>query len=145
MSNMQNHDSLILFCPMCFADEDGGSWGAGVDADMCHNCCAVRSAIEIPRWAAESIRGQASWVGCRYYPNQEDRERFRETRALRALPVNFPGRTSKPVMDEVNSYWVTQRMPGGATISSVFKAVSEEDAIEASRLSLPYVSAEELE
>lgn len=139
-----DHKEPLDFCPVCFASSEGGSWGVGVIGDHCMNCGAGGT-VRIPRWAVDSIRAQASWVGRRYYPGPEDRERAAELKALRALPTSFPGRRAVKDKNEQYRWWVTQDLPGNKNVSSSFKATSAEDAMEASRYSLPYVPAEDLE
>lgn len=134
---------LIPFCPACFASSENGSWSYTVMGDFCSNCGAIGT-ITIPRWAIESIRHQASWVGRRYYPNQEDRENAAELRALRAIPKSFPGRTAQQDKEDKYRYWVTQRLDSNKTVSTSVKAASVDDAIEASRYVLPYVPEEQL-
>jgi len=138
-----DHKEVLGFCPQCFASTEGGSWGTGVIDDHCYNCGAG-GAIRIPRWAVDSIRAQASWVGRRYYPGPEDSENAVELKNLRSLPTSFPGRTAEKDKEEQYRWWVTQALPGNKSISSSFKATSAEDAIEASRYSLPYVPEEDL-
>ncbi len=66
----------VDFCPGCFATNlDGsccptGSDGTGLQLG-CDNC-GGHHLLHMPKWAADSIRRQASWVGKRYYPNHED-------------------------------------------------------------------------
>jgi hypothetical protein len=139
-----DHKEILGFCPGCFASTEGGSWGVGVIGDHCMNCGATGT-VQIPRWAVDSIRAQASWVGRRYYPGPEDQERAAELKALRALPPSFPGRRAEEDKHEKYRWWVTQDLPGNKNVSSMFKATSAADAIEASRYSLPYVPAEDLE
>jgi len=140
------HHELLNFCARCFASDDGGSWGVGTIDGHCFNCGAGWTGeLKLPRWAVESIRAQASWVGRRYYPGPEDQERVAELKALRALPTSFPGRRAEEDKQEKYRWWVTQDLPGNKNVSSMFKATSAADAIEASRYSLPYVPAEDLE
>jgi len=61
------------FCTMCFASERNGSWGCTTMNNYCLNCGAGGTTVEIPEWAIENIRKNASWVGKRYYPCDEDR------------------------------------------------------------------------
>lgn len=100
--------------------------------------------MPLPAWAIESIRAQASWVGKRYYPADEDRERHEERKALLKLVGEFPGREAKPSQSEqmAGKYEVVQQMPGGR---SVMTWVSANDAEEAMRKSgLTYFTAEQL-
>lgn len=150
-------EELLNFCSRCFASDDGGSWGIGTIGAAegsgagahCLNCGANWTVdIKIPRWAIESIRSQASWVGRRYYPGPEDKENAKELRFLRSLPTTFPGRSAEPIADEPYRWWVKQLLPkgfSGASVMIAVKASSVEDAVEASRLLLPYIPAEVLE
>jgi hypothetical protein len=140
--------ALVSFCTRCFADDHGGSWGAGVmDGGHCLNCGAG-GAISLPRWAVEEIRRSASWVGRRYYPQSEDIEIHEERCALLALVPSFPGRTARPakrieqgerVPDE-GRWEVEQTFPKGC-ISSTVEASSAEEAIEKTRFGMRYVPA----
>lgn len=131
---------LLLFCPCCFASSEGGSWtkGQAVFEGLCINCGASGPALTIPRWAVESIHRQASWVGKRYYPNDEDKETWDEVQALRATIKEFPGRSVRRTEDG-KDWWVSQRLKKGQSISIVVKAKTWEDAFEKARLQLPYV------
>ncbi len=80
---MSDRTAIIDFCPMCFASTDDSSGGGEIVPNIyCMNCGG--HPIKAPRWAVQSIREQASWVGKRYYPNEEDTERQREIRYFRA-------------------------------------------------------------
>lgn len=103
-------EKVIVFCPRCFASSDGGSWGDGCDEGHCFNCGASNSTVRLPRWAIESIRQQASWVGKRYYAHEEDHVIAAELLALRKLVRKFPGRT---VERHPTGWWVKQEMPDG--------------------------------
>lgn len=139
---------LTGFCPSCFASSDGGSWGVGVEGGHCYNCGAG-GAITIPRWAVESIRAQASWVGRRYYPGREDHELAEERKALLRLVPSFPGRTATPAVRLEDGAWVPdpgrwdvrQMLPNGWIETQVL-AGSAEEAIEATRYHLRYVPQE---
>ena len=65
------------FCVVCFASNEDGSWGCTTvpEANFCGNCSSNDCLVAIPFWAVESIRQQASWVGKRYYPCDEDRSK----------------------------------------------------------------------
>jgi hypothetical protein len=134
-------DEIRQFCVRCFADDKGGSWGDGVYGDakhgtLCANCGAGNCAIEIPEWAVKSIREQASWVGKRYYPIDEDRERSVEIRYLRGIAPPQPGITATRSDDEKHpDWWHVQcgRVGVGPIVAS-----TEAEAIEKGRLSLPY-------
>ncbi len=135
----------VLFCVMCFADSVDGSWGHTVvettSGSHCLNCGASGSGVAMPRWAVESVRKNASWVGCRYYPNQDDRERGAELVHLRALVPHFPGRTAAPIPDHPDRWAVTQRLADSKTVSVAVTASSEDEALAAARTQLPYVPA----
>lgn len=138
--------SIVSFCPMCFASDDGGSWGVGTIGDHCLNCGAG-GAIHVPRWAVDEIRRSASWVGRRYYPQDEDREIDDERRALLATVTRFPGRHAEPARRYVDGEWehdperwqVCQLLRNGSEMSTIIQAESAEAALEASRFFLRYV------
>lgn len=115
-------DDVRWFCVRCFADDHGGSWGDGThpSAGHCANCGAGESLVAIPPWAVASIREQASWVGKRYYPHEEDRATTRELRVLRCKldPFSCPGRTVQRWIDLAGAHlMVMQRMPGDRSVS----------------------------
>lgn len=128
----------LWFCPCCFASSENGSWNHTAYEGGCSNCGAGPS-IQLPPWAIDSIRQQASWVGKRYYPHAEDQEHSREVRALRSIVKEFPGRTA--CENVANPGWsVTQVMPDGSKCSMYFfNAKSEAEALALARLELPYV------
>jgi len=134
----ESHLDRLDFCPGCFATNEDGSWGSTVLGDYCMNCGAGGT-VNIPRWAVKSIRRQASWVGKRYYPHEEDFEKHEEMKALRSLPKAFPGRTAEPCNNEHNRFWVKQQLTENKSVTVSVTASSVEEAIEASRYSLPYV------
>lgn len=144
-------ERVILFCAKCFASSEDGSWGERVDGDdkgsHCFNCGAGNCAVRIPRWAVKSIREQASWVGKRYYPHEEDKEIHNEVQALRKLVKKFPGRTAERCE---KGWWVSQEIPCDRSRShmmfvSLAKAKTAAEAIERSREILRYVPAEAME
>lgn len=142
-----DHKRLLWFCACCFASKEDGSWNHTTSEHYCLNCGARGGAVRIPFWAIESIRNQASWVGKRYYPNQEDKEHARELKYLRALPASFPGRITESDKEERYRWWVKQTLPaetGSQYVSTMVNATSAEDALEASRFLLPYIPAEAL-
>jgi hypothetical protein len=142
-------NELLWFCAKCFASNENGSWGGGIDVAQdekrtnCSNCGAWGCAVKIPRWAVESIREQASWVGKRYYPIDEDKARYAEIQALRALVTEFPGRSAEKIPedhpDDVDQWWVHQELPHGGSTSTSVKAKSAEEALKKGRLLLPYI------
>lgn len=102
----------------------------------CFNC-GGGGTITIPAWAIKSIRGQASWVGKRYYPHEEDKERSEEIKALRALAPDDPERTasSRPQ----GFYMVGQpSQDGGTTSVGPVYADSPEEALKKAKTHLPY-------
>lgn len=142
----------MLFCVQCFASEIDGSWDHVVlqtddDYNICGNCGGRGTAYPLPRAAIESIRKQASWVGKRYYPHEEDAEMNLERMELLKLVDVFPGRTVRNVGDVVKGYWnVTQQLPaGGSQMISVIAENAEHAFQKAHFSSLRYVSAEQLE
>ena len=103
----KEQDEVREFCPNCFADDRGGSWGDGTQCGHCLNC-GGNGTVTLPQWAVDSIRRQASWVGKRYYPATEDRKMATKHAALLELVRRFPGRT----MRLVKSGWsIEQRVP----------------------------------
>jgi hypothetical protein len=125
---------LTLFCPQCFADEGSGSWDHHVirhDAGGHCTNCGNGSCIQIPKWAIDSIRQQASWVGKRHYPHDEDRERYVERQALLSLVVTFPGRTAERLADDTDppSWNVSQVMPDGRRVMTIVRAPDEDCAL----------------
>lgn len=85
----ESRTDLLWFCPGCFASEENGSCNHTCDANYCYNC-GYPSTIQIPRYAIESIRQQASWVGSRYYPNSEDKQIRLELKYLRGQIPDHP-------------------------------------------------------
>jgi len=145
MPEDQNTDQSVPFCVLCFGSADNSSWGEQVTDQHCMNCGAGGSAISIPRWAIDSIRKNASWVGKRYYPNEEDIEDRLEAKRLRKLVTNFPGRTAQAPDDQYTGWVVRQKMPNGRTLSMGFpSASSEEEALDMARTKLPYYDEESL-
>jgi hypothetical protein len=143
---MKSQDELVYFCAKCFASSDNGSWtnGEAVDEALCINCGAGGCAVKIPRWAVKSIREQASWVGKRYYANDEDIQNYEELQALRNLVTKFPGRSAEKQKD---CWWVTQKLPGDKSVT-VFVEFSEAPtighAMAKARARLPYIPEEKL-
>jgi len=128
---------LRRFCPRCFADEETGSWNHVVTGSHCTNC-GSSSTIDIPGWAIDSIREQASWVGKRYYPNQEDYENRHELRLLRSKMTEFPGRTARPTHG--GDGWVVEQRTGPNTLTSTLvSAASADEALGRVKAELPYV------
>jgi hypothetical protein len=133
-------NEVICFCPRCFASSDGGSWGPEASVDHCANCGAGGKMPTLPRWAIQSIREQASWVGKRYYPSQEDKDMAAEIEALRALVPVMPGRSAEK--NEDGSWAVIQKTPN-SSIMMYTEATSAEEAMRKLHTALPYVKAME--
>lgn len=129
--------SDTYFCPQCFASSADGSWGHVVIGEHCTNCGNPNTII-VPEWSIKAIRQQASWVGKRYYPHEEDQEHIDERKRFLAMVESFPDRTAAY---RETCWWVTQKLPNGGSISCmVDDAHDEASAIEASRYSsLPYM------
>lgn len=142
----KKREELILFCSTCFASTDNASWNGEVTDFMCGNCGAGGPNLKIPRWAVKSIREQASWVGKRFYANEEDIETYEEVRALRAMVKEFPGRSVRRGEDGM-FWWVTQDKGGGTSTSVMIEkseAKTANGALAKARLQLPYVSEKQL-
>lgn len=139
----------VSFCPACFASEENGSWGHVVESGYCTNC-GNGSTLSVPRWAVESIREQASWVGKRYYPAEEDKERHAEIETLRGLMTEYPGRSVERDVDEDGEvhFNVKQDRPGGGYSTTMYSArygvASAEQALERARTQLPFFTHDQL-
>jgi hypothetical protein len=132
--SIEDRAQQFRFCPCCFADEASGSWHHVVVSGYCTNC-GNGSTVLLPRWAIDSIREQASWVGKRYYPHKEDAERHAERDALLALVTRFPGRTATPAEGMDADQWsVRQEMPGGLSVTTLVRAETAEEAMRKCRL-----------
>lgn len=129
---------ILNFCPSCFATNEDGSWAHTCDEYYCYNCGNC-STIKIPRWAVESIRAQASWVGKRYYPNEEDRENYQELENLRKLvPIN---RSDEVTPDTVPSVFIVRRYVDDTKRQYTSVTVSAKNKTEARKIAnklLPY-------
>jgi hypothetical protein len=137
-------DYMLAFCVLCFADEESGSWDhivvkVGAGTTHCTNCGAGGSTVTIPKWAVDNIRQNSSWVGKRYYPNEEDKDAQVERQALLKLVPSFPGRSAvfKP---EYSNWWVTQ-VENGRSVSTFAYAETAEEACRAAT-NLRYVPEE---
>jgi hypothetical protein len=132
---------IVDFCVLCFADERGGSWGAGTTGTgFCQNCSTSHSEVKIPVWAVDQIRQSASWVGKRFYPNDEDFKIASERAELLKLVSIFPGRTATKRDDGDWDVW--QELPVGS-VMTIRKAATAEEAMRSSALT--YVSQEQLD
>lgn len=144
---MSDANDILAFCPRCFASNEDGSWGhtAVPELDFCTNCCHG-GLVRLPRWAIKSIRVQASWVGKRYYPNEEDHERAEEVRYLRSQMPDAPGRSVEPcATGEPDAWTVRQKKPDGREISLLTQAPSAAAALAKTKTDLPYYPKESLE
>lgn len=133
---------MLHFCPGCFASSEGGSWDHGCDAAYCYNC-GSGSTVQLPRWAIQSIRQQASWVGKRYYPHEEDQQAREELRALRALAPDNPNDRAE-WRGDAGYYFVSRSDPASRTrfgIAPIY-AESAEEAIQKAKPLLRYIPQE---
>lgn len=133
---MSNPANVLFFCPPCFATEEEGSGGSTCDGVYCYNC-GSGGTVALPRWAIVSIREQASWVGKRFYPHDEDREAHDELAALRRRMTTFPGRTARPPTD-TKPKWRVEQKRGKSTVMVWVDADSEEEALEQTKDRLPW-------
>lgn len=125
---MTDLKDMLGFCPGCFASTEDGSWGHVVIGDHCTNCGA-NGTVQLPRWAVDSIRRQASWVGSRFYPSQEDRDLHRELRYLRSVAPELHIEVSE---SDTPGIWNARH--GDRT--QTFGAVSREHAVEQAQKSM---------
>lgn len=105
------HLDELQFCPSCFASNENGSWNHVVVDNLCSNCGSIGT-VKLPRWAVESIRRSASWVGKRYYPSEEDLLNSRELRYLRhisAAPVQVEECSRIPGDGDGPRPWLARR------------------------------------
>lgn len=141
-------DELTAFCPQCFATSEDGSWGQTSEYidyknNYCSNCGLNGAIIQISKWAASEIRKSASWVGKRYYPDQEDKDIKRELFLLRSMTKDFPGRKVEgPDMD--NFYTIIQEQSSGRKLFISGKFQSKDEAFEWAKTRLPYYTEEQL-
>lgn len=130
-------ESTLLFCVCCFATNEDGSWGETTvgeeNSSHCLNCGAGNSCFSLPEWAVKSIRQQASWVGKRYYPHEEDKETAAELERLRVLAPEVP-RTYEELED--GNWKVTQKTEKGS-MSMTFRGTLDEVKARA-KLRFPY-------
>jgi hypothetical protein len=130
----------VRFCVKCFADDRSSSLsGSGsIVNDHCLNCGSGGTIASLQVWAVDSIREQASWVGKRYYPNDEDRQLNEELRALRREIGNYPGRSAEP--SSTPGQWdLIQVLENGSTRRTSIVADSAEDALKKGADYLPWV------
>lgn len=138
-------NEVVPFCAQCFADDLGGDSGMSAEPGFCMNC-GGGDVIKTPRWAIDSIRRNASFVGKRSYPHQEDRERHNERLDLLALVKEFPGRTGERDINYNGDviYRVTQQLPQKGSNTQVcimhgHDSCTLTDAIREASKYLPYV------
>lgn len=139
---MSERAEVLDFCPGCFATNEGGSWGHGCDEHYCYNC-GFGGTVKLPRWAVDSIREQASWVGKRYYPHEEDTQTREELTALRSLSPDNPTDTAE--WNEDGRYYSVYRSdPKNRTRFGVMPihAGSAEEAIRKAKPRLRYIPPE---
>jgi len=134
----ENPDELLEFCVCCFASSENGSWNHTIEGGHCYNCGAGGPETRMPRWAIDSIRKSASWVGKRYYPGEEDRAIQEEIKTLRAMVTTFPGRSVE--MCDPGQWKVTQKTGKGRTTWILINALTEQEAFDKARTLLPYVA-----
>jgi hypothetical protein len=133
----QKPADTIQFCERCFATMD---WGIA----HCFNCGAGGTGVVMLKRQAESIRESASWVGRRFYPNEEDRENWAEVKALRRAIGTYPGRSAEwvPGNDGARGYWrLSQSLDNGRVVMTMVQApegMKPEDVIEQHRDALPW-------
>jgi hypothetical protein len=101
------------------------------------NCGANGCTVPLPRWTVESIREQASWVGKRYYPHEEDIETNKEIQLLRALAPDDPERTVTQCEDDPRR-WETRQPTEKGWTSTWVTADSEAEAREKAKLVMEY-------
>lgn len=140
-------DRKVPFCCKCFADERGGSWGEGTVQGHCYNCGSGGTTAWLPIWAVDMIRENASWVGRRYYPNDEDRANAEERRDLLDTIKEFPGRTVETQDGPLGPVTIVQQaLPNRTKTLITFRPeeASEKEAWEQARYALRYVPKEKL-
>lgn len=133
----------ISFCPQCFACERSGSCDHVVVGGHCTNC-GNTATVMLPAWAVDSVRKNASWVGKRFYPCQEDLDRAEELSDLYAIVEEFPGRTATRCVDSTNHYTVTQMLPGGNGRRVINTSIGASPQEAMRRSGLRYVPAHKL-
>lgn len=134
--------ALVAFCVRCFASSDDSSWGEVLLKEYCMNCGCNGPHLEIPRYDVKEIRRNASWVGKRYYPAEEDRKNREELERLRSEMTSYPGRSVSPADGE--GWLVKQEKPDGTWISMYVDANSPNDALEKLRIKLPFYKESDL-
>lgn len=82
MANLQ--DERVTFCSACFATNENGSstpngWSVRDVEDFgvncyCMNCAGHGEIVIMSRRVTDAIRHNASWIGKRSYPCDEDRD-----------------------------------------------------------------------
>lgn len=132
-----SEDKQALFCVCCFASDTGGSWGEVCLPYSCINCGAGGSTIELKEWQVKEIRRNASWVGRRYYPNDDDLKIDNELKMLRSLQTEFHGRTA--TLNDGGWWDVRQATSPNSYTSISVKADSQDEALLKTKDKLPYV------
>lgn len=129
----------VAFCVRCFASEDSGSWCATGSQTWCANCSAGGTLILIPEYAIKSIREQASWVGRRYYPSEEDLHRQAELKRMReALPI--PHNRTASYVAESDRWVVSQPLLTGQVRQVMVVSADEDDALQKTKAQLPWLA-----
>jgi len=106
----------------------------------CYNCGASGGTVRLPRWAIDAIRKNASWVGKRYYPDDEDRERAAEARTLRGMMTAFPGRRARRDKTTPGRWFVEQATGAGRSTGVMVEAADKAGALRAAKCRLPYIT-----
>lgn len=129
----------VYFCSRCFATNEDGSMGGAIyptldDGCFCSNCCesySYSNKIVMRKADVLSIRSQASWIGKRYYPAQEDSDKNEELKRMRAvLKLSFPFPRGRHAEQQKDGSWlVTQNTHGGGSVSQFITASSEQEAL----------------
>lgn len=129
--------TFVHFCSQCYASSEDGSMGGTAYATHCTNCGASGPTLYVESYHVKALRAQASWVGRRFYPTDEDHANAAERERLLKLVRRFPGRSVR-VLKDVGQYEVKQVTGKGQSTSMFVQAVSVNDALEKSRRYLPY-------
>lgn len=111
-------EKQIQFCERCFATMD---W----QVPHCFNCGAGGAGVIMLQRQADEIRKGASWVGKRFYTDNDDRELNAELRALRRAIGTYPGRSAmwRPANERGPGYWsLEQSRPGTGCITTTVDA-----------------------
>lgn len=129
--------SELQFCISCLCPDHNN------DSYSCLNCGSCGSLIKLRRWQIDEICRNASWVGKRRYPTDEDIELAAEIKELRQLAAHFlgnqlPGRKAIPPSEGMDSWMVSQ--DHNNKLRCVFvNATDENDALKKAVPLLPFV------